>query len=161
MTGFSGLKSLVAGTMMTALLASAAYSFNGNSPSNIQPESSSVAIVQTSDAAQAATTFIRGMAAGDAQTVWLYASEEEQDAFATEADTYAAFAETFPALTDVKDVAITETWQEGDTPFIAASLTDSSGQSYLARIGLWLDDAGDWKVVSCDVQPTTAQVASR
>jgi capsule polysaccharide modification protein KpsS len=147
--------------MIAALLGGAAYSFNGTSPSGAIQQVSSTQEVQDSDAANAATKFIRSMSAGDEKTVWLYASEEEQEAFATEADTYAAFAEAFPALTNIEDIAVTETWQEGDTPFIAASLTDDSGQAYRAKIGLWLDDAGDWKVVSCDVEAATAQVASR
>jgi hypothetical protein len=50
-------------------------------------------------------------------------------------------------------------WQEGDTPFVELALTDQAGNEYAATIGLWLDDAGDWKVVSLEVNAVTDQVA--
>ena len=107
----------------------------------------------------AVQTFINGMASGDAKTVWMYASEEDQAAFATEGAVYNAFAETFPAFTEAHSVSFEKSWQEGDTPFVELSLTDQAGNAYAATIGLWLDDAGDWKIVSLEVNAVTDQVA--
>ena len=50
------------------------------------------------DVRAAVATFIDGMTAGDAQTVWMFASEEDQAAFGTERAVYDAFAEVLPAL---------------------------------------------------------------
>jgi hypothetical protein len=50
---------------------------------------------------------------------------------------------------------------EGETPFVKARLQDGDGHRYRAEIGFWLDDAGDWKVISLDVQPFSDLVATR
>ena len=172
MARFRGFQSLVAGSVMAIMLGGAAYSFNGTvlATSGSEPAPAQTALlgnpvrmdaVQNTEAADAAAKFIRGMTKGEAQTVWMFASEEDQEAFGTEAEVFSAFAETFPILTDAKNVTLTENWREGDTPFVAMQVEDSSGQLHLARIGLWLDDAGDWKIVSCEIEPASAQVASR
>ena len=172
MARFRGFQSLAGGTLIAVMLGGAAYSFNGTARSTYVAEPASVQTtllgnpvgadpVQNTEAANAASNFIRGMSDGDAETIWMFASEEDQEAFGTEAEILAAFAETFPVLTDAKEVTPTEHWREGDTPFVAMQVEDSSGQVYRARLGLWLDDAGDWKIVSCDVEPVVAQVASR
>ena len=106
------------------------------------------------------TTFIRGMAEGDAKTVWMYASEEDQMAFETEDAVLEAFADAFPALTEAQAVSFGSFRQEGDTPFAVVSFKDGSGNQYQAEVGLWLDDAGDWKVVSCEVTALSDRVAS-
>ena len=107
----------------------------------------------------ALATFVSAMADGDSQAVWMFASEEEQAAFGTEAAAYAAYAEDFPALAAASEVTIEKIWDEGDTPFVALSLTDENGRAYKASVGFWLDDAGDWKVVSCDVRPAAERSA--
>ena len=56
-------------------------------------------------------------------------------------------------LTQVKDATVEAIRDEGDTPFVDLALTDASGNAYRATIGFWLDDAGDWKVISCDIAP--------
>jgi hypothetical protein len=104
--------------------------------------------------------FVSGMAGADAERVWMYASEEDQAAFETEDAVYAAFAEAFPVLTKTREVSIEKIWDEGDTPFVRIRLTDVLGETYTADIGFWLDDAGDWKVVSCQIEPLEARVAS-
>ena len=109
---------------------------------------------------QELTAFIRGMAEGDAKTVWMYVSEEDQMAFETEEAVLAAFADAFPALTKAQSVTFGSFREEGDTPFAVVSFRDDSGNQYQAEVGLWLDDAGDWKVVSCEVTALTDRVAS-
>jgi hypothetical protein len=118
------------------------------------------ATAETAEVREAVSNFIRGMAEGDAETVWMYASEEEQMAFETEAATLAAYAAEFPALTKAQEVSIQSYRDEGDTPFVELSMRDADGNAYQASVGLWLDDAGDWKVVSLDVNAVTDQVAS-
>jgi hypothetical protein len=158
------------GVVLAALLAGAAVL----SVQNISQVSAQDASFQTvslaapavamsgQDAAvsNAATSFISSMSKGDAQAIWMFASEEEQEAFETEDAVLAAFAETFPALTQAKAVAVDQVSQEGDTPFVQVSLADAEGNKYQANIGMWLDDAGDWKVVSCDVTSVSDRVAS-
>jgi hypothetical protein len=121
------------------------------------------AIVATADelaASEAATVFVRSLSSGDAEAMWMFASEEDQEAFATEDAVLEAFADAFPILTQVESVSVDQVTQEGDTPFVQLSLTDANGAAYQANVGLWLDDAGDWKVISCDVLPLTDRVAS-
>jgi hypothetical protein len=112
-------------------------------------------------ASQAAQRFIGGMATGDEQAVWMFASEEDQAAFATEKAVFDAFAELYPALTSAEQVVVQDVRQEGDTPFVDALLRADDGSRHVAEIGLWLDDAGDWKVVSLDVEAARDLVASR
>ncbi len=111
--------------------------------------------------ARAVEHFIEGMAKSDLDAVWMFASEEDQDAFGTERAVYEAYAETFPAFTKAATVTFSRFWQEGDTPFVEVAMTDSKGAIYRATMGLWLDDAGDWKLISCDVKPLSDRVASR
>jgi hypothetical protein len=90
----------------------------------------------------------------------MFALEEEQAAFGTEAETYKAFVDAFPALTVVERVTYERGWQEGETPFLQLGMEDSSGERYRATIGFWFDDAGDWKVVSCDIDNLSDAIAS-
>jgi hypothetical protein len=100
------------------------------------------------------------MSQGDAQAIWKFASEEEQEAFETEDAVFAAFADAFPALTQATSVSVDAVNQEGDTPFVQVSLADAAGNKHQANVGLWLDDAGDWKVVSCEVTSVSDRIAS-
>lgn len=111
------------------------------------------------DAAQVAVTFVRAMASGDEETVWMFATEEEQDAFGTESEAYAAYAEAFPALIQARAVVPESSWREGETPFVEARVTDRSGETYRATLGFWLSDAGDWQLISCDVKADSDRVA--
>lgn len=115
---------------------------------------------ETAELQTALTTFIRGMADGDAKTVWMYASEEDQAAFETEEAVLAAFVDAFPALTKAEEVTFDSFREEGDTPFAVLTFADESGNKYRAEVGLWLDDVGDWKVVSCEVNALSDRVAS-
>ena len=65
------------------------------------------------------------MAANDAATVWLYATEEEHDAFQTEDEMIWAYSEDFPVLTLAKSVDAEREWQEGDATFVAVKLADA------------------------------------
>ena len=154
-----------------ALLCGLAFSGYSIPQVSAQPEPAApetVRLVHSDDAAtvegaevrEAVSNFIRGMAENDAETVWMYASEEEQMAFETEAATLAAYAEEFPALTQAQDVSFQSYREEGETPFVELSLRDADGNAYQATVGLWLDDAGDWKVISLDVNPVTDRIAS-
>jgi hypothetical protein len=153
-----------------ALLCGLAVSFGGNTlvaaqsavPTVQSVRFADVAVIEDSDieVRMAVETFIRGMSTADAKTVWMFASEEDQEAFETEDAVYQAFAETFPALTQVAAVTVESFSQEGDTPFVELSMTDANGQQHRASVGLWLDDAGDWKVISCDVKPASDRVAA-
>jgi len=109
--------------------------------------------------ASSAEKFITGMADRNAAAVWMFASEEDQDAFGTEAEAYAAYEETFPEFAKAREVTFTRFWQEGDTPFTQVLLGDGMGSASVATMGFWLDDAGDWKLVSCDVKPVSNRLA--
>jgi hypothetical protein len=106
-----------------------------------------------------AERFLHAMAQADEETVWMFASEEEQDAFGTEAAAYDAYADAFPALTQARDVAFEKTWQDGEVPFVEVALMTGSKPTHRATMGFWLDDAGDWELVSCDVKPVGDLVA--
>jgi hypothetical protein len=142
---------------------------SGSVPVAAEPHAAATSVVEitssvdagtlTRDVQKAAAKFIRGMAEGDAESVWMFATEEEHDAFGTYDIAYDAFAEAFPVLTMAKSANFERAWQEGDTPFVELTVADSSGDVYRAAMGFWLDDAGDWKLVSCEVEPLSDRVA--
>ena len=66
----------------------------------------------------------------DAATVWLFATEEEQDAFQTERRCFRPTAEDFPVLTLAESAEAEREWQEGDTTFVEVRLTDSHRNEY-------------------------------
>lgn len=109
--------------------------------------------------AMAVERFVEGMTSRDVGAVWMFASEEEQDAFATEPAVYAAYADAFPEFATAKEITFTHFWREGDTDFVRALVGDASGEVDVATMGLWRDDAGDWKLVSCDVKPASDMLA--
>jgi hypothetical protein len=154
-----------------ALLCATAMTLAVTTASLARPgETSSLGIVFANAPAQlseerttalALERFLKGLATPDPAAVWMFASEEEQDAFGTEPDLYAAYAEAFPELVKAEHVTFTRFWEEGDTDFVQALLSDGSGGSNVATMGFWLDDAGDWKLVSCDVKSLSDLLAER
>ena len=108
--------------------------------------------------ARVATEFVYALVRRDADTVWMFATEEEQDAFATEDAAYDAYAEAYPELTNAGALTLQREWIDGDTPFIEFLLA-SRGETYRVTIGLWRDDANDWKIVSCEVTALSDRVA--
>jgi hypothetical protein len=106
----------------------------------------------TSGVEPAVEAFVRGMVTGNAAEVWRFATEEEQDAFQTERAALAAYSDAFPALTRAKEATLVRTWDEGDDTFVAVLLRDRAHHAYQADMGFWLDDAGDWRIVSLDVR---------
>ena len=125
-----------------------------SSTSSVQPAD------KAAEARQAIKIFLRGMAEGDAETVWMYASEEDQAAFETEDAVLTAFVGEFPVLAEAENVKFDSFREEGDTPFWVMAFKDDAGVSYRAEVGLWRDDAGDWKVVSCEVYALSDLIAS-
>jgi hypothetical protein len=108
---------------------------------------------------RAAVRFVSAMASKDAATVWLYATEEEQDAFQTEQAMLAAYSEDFPTLVIAKGAAAEREWREGNARFVLVRVTDSDHNEYRATMGFWLSDAGDWQLISCDVKPVSDRIA--
>lgn len=160
--------SLLMPALITSMLSVPVVVLSGSLPVAAEPHaaiSSDVEIGSRVDGAltqglqKAAAAFIRGMAEGDAESVWLFATEEEHAAFGTYDVAYEAFAEAFPVLTTVDAATFERSWNEGDTPFVELTMEDASGNEYRATMGFWLDDAGDWKLVSCDVTPLSDRVA--
>ena len=121
---------------------------------------SSIAAAQSaSPVERAAVRFVNAMASKDAATVWLYATEEEQDAFQTEQAMLEAYGEDFPVFTMAKSTAAEREWQEGDATFVQIRVTDSHRNEYRATMGFWLSDANDWQLISCDVKPVSDRIA--
>ena len=155
--------------LIAAMLSAPVVMLSGSFPVSAEPHAAMEADVRIvsnlepgelpSGVKNAAAIFIRGMADGDAESVWMFATEEEHEAFGTYEVAYDAFAEAFPVLTLVQNATFERGWNEGDTPFIELTLEDASGNDYRAEMGFWLDDAGDWKLVSCDVKPVSDRVA--
>jgi len=105
--------------------------------------------------AEAVGTFIDGMAKGDEEAVWVFASEEDQAAFGTESAVYAAYADAFPQLTDVAELHVGTVRDEGDTPFVPVVLQDTGGKTWVADFGFWKNDAGDWTLISLEIEPAS------
>jgi len=126
-----------------------------------QPEAApAIAAVQSaSPVGRAAVRFVNAMASKDAGTVWLYATEEEHDAFQTEEEMLQAYSEDFPIFTLAKSAVAEREWQEGDATFVEVRLTDSHRNEYSATMGFWLSDASGWQLISCDVKPVSDQIA--
>lgn len=125
------------------------------------PSSTSAPEIAASAVENAAVTFIRAMQSRDVATVWLYATEEEQDAFGTEQAMYEAYSEDFPVLTLAKSAVPDREWQEGDASFVEVKVSDAYRNEYTATMGFWLSDANDWQLISCDVKPVSDRIASR
>lgn len=153
-----------------ALLCGFGLTFGGATLVSAQPDVAIIETVRFSDTAivedqdvevrMAVETFITAMSSADAAAVWMFASEEDQEAFESEDAVYQAFAETYPVLTQTAEINVDSIRQEGETPFVQLSLTGKDGGSYTASVGFWLDDAGDWKVVSLDVRSASDRIAS-
>ena len=126
-----------------------------------QPEAAPTIVAAQSASAveRAAVRFVTAMASKDAATVWLYATEEEQDAFQTEQAMLDAYREDFPVFTLAKSAAAEREWQEGDATFVLIRVTDSHRNEYNATMGFWLSDANDWQLISCDVKPVSDRIA--
>ena len=101
------------------------------------------------------------MQSRDVATVWLYATEEEQDAFGTEQAMYEAYSDDFPVLALAKSAIPGREWQEGDASFVEMKVSDAHRNEYTATMGFWLSDASDWQLISCDVKPVSDRIASR
>lgn len=126
-----------------------------------QPEAAPTiaAAPSVSPVERAAVRFVNAMASKDAATVWLYATEEEQDAFQTEEEMLRAYSDDFPVFTLARSAAAEREWQEGDATFVEVRLTDSQNNEYSATMGFWLSDANDWQLISCDVKPVSDRIA--
>jgi hypothetical protein len=109
--------------------------------------------------ARSAQGFVRAMAEGDADALWMFASEEEHAAFQTEPAAYRAYASDFPALTKAEDATFVRAWNEGELSFVSMIVRDAAGGANRAELGLWLSDAGDWQVASLSVVPAADSVA--
>ncbi len=107
----------------------------------------------------AAKGFVQAMSSGDAEALWMFASEEEQDAFQIKNVAFKAYAEEFPVLTRAKEVTVVRSWRDVDTDFLDLIVRDRNDRTYRTEIGLWYSDAGDWKLVSLDIKPTGDYVA--
>ena len=171
------IKRISQGCAAVLLLSGVAVSFHGTSVGSTYPEpqvraGSELSAVPARFAMQprlesgtqaevreAVATFVRGLSQGDVQTVWDFASEEEQAAFGTEEATFVAFYEAYPAFAHAKEITFIGYSTEGDTPFVEISIRDNLGQRWQAELGLWLDDAGDWKIVSCAIDLATDRMA--
>ena len=148
-----------------AMICGLSMSFNGGTPA----EAGRDAAVETVRFHEAATIqedeigprravegFIRAMASADAAAVWRFAYDEDRQAFGTEDALYRTFAETFPALAQASGVIVESIAREGDTSTVELSLADGQGRIHHASVGLWRDDAGHWRVVSCGVEESAS-----
>jgi hypothetical protein len=113
----------------------------------------------TTEARQAAATFVWGLSNGHARVVWHFATEEEQDAFGTEEQTYQAFVSAYPPLAYATEMTMEGVTYDGEMPVVALYVTDRLGLRWKASFGLWKDDASDWKVISCDIEPAPGELA--
>jgi len=152
---------IFAGALGAVALASLAL-VPQNAANNVSTVPQSVAVFSTApvsseagSVATAVTRFVDGMAKGDEDVVWTFASEEDQAAFGTESAIYAAYADAFPQLTDVAEVHLGMVRDEGDTPFVPVVFQDTAGATWVANFGMWKNDAGDWTLISLDIKPAS------
>jgi hypothetical protein len=153
-TVFAGAFGAIALAGYVALQAPAEIRLHQTGLSTISADASSASPLESS-VSSAVDTFVDGMARGDVDVVWTFASEEDQAAFGTESAIYAAYADAFPQLTDVAQVHVGTVRQEGDTPFVPVVLQDTAGKTWVADFGFWKNDAGDWTLISLDIKPAS------
>lgn len=153
-TVFAGAFGAVLLAGYVALQAPAELTLNEHEISNISADVSYAPPLEDS-VSSAVGTFVRGMAQGDEDAVWTFASEEDQAAFGTERAVYDAYADAFPQLTDVAEIHVGTVRDEGDTPFVPVVLQDTDGKTWVADFGFWKNDAGDWTLVSLDIKPAS------
>ena len=150
-TVFAGAFGVIALAGYVAVQAPAPSMLSGTEISRV----SSLASPFETSVTSAVGTFVEGMAQGDEDVIWMFASEEDQVAFGTESAVYDAYADAFPQLTDVASVHVGTVRDEGDTPFVPVVLQNNSGETWVADFGFWLNDAGDWTLISLDIKPAS------
>lgn len=150
------LSALCGGAFAVGVVAPAIAISGLNLPSSINATTDEIAV---DNPVEAARTFVKAMANGDETAVWMFATEEEHDAFGTELEAYEAYAEAYPVLVRAAEVIPGKQWREGETPFVEARIVDQNGDLYRGTFGFWLSDAGDWQLISCDVVPYSDRVA--
>ena len=152
-TVFAGAFGAIALAGYVAMQAPAPSTLSGTEISHVSVAAS--ASPSGSSVTNAVGTFIEGMAQGDEEIVWTFASEEDQAAFGTESAIYAAYVDAFPQLTDVAEVHVGTVRDQGDTPFVPVVLQDAAGETWIADFGFWKNDAGDWTLISLDIKPAS------
>ena len=111
-----------------------------------------------SEARTAAATFVWGLSNGHAEVVWQFATEEEQEAFATEAETYNVFVSAYPPLAYAKEMTFEGVTPDGGLQIVSIYVKDRLDLQWRASFGLWKDDAGDWKVMTLDIEPAPGEL---
>ena len=101
----------------------------------------------------AAATFVWALSNGSAETIWQFASEEEQESFGTAEIAYVAVAEAFPPLVYAAEITFDGIRNTDGVPTASYYVKDQVGLQWLASFGIVQDDAGDWKIISLMIEP--------
>lgn len=119
-----------------------------------------VANLQTPEAAAdkdavraAVSTFVWALSNGAEEALWSFAPEEEQESFGTAEAAYEAVSNAFPPLLYATELSFERIDTDGDLSTANLYVRDRIGLQWRAEIDLFLDDAGDWKIVGLAVEP--------
>lgn len=162
-------KTLIKQSISAALLCLAALSLQGVTPlaatEELKPIPARLAAIPPIDTAieqearLAAAQFVWGLSNGYAKVVWQFATEEEQDALATEDELYNVFAQAYPPIAYAKQMTFEAVSPDGELQMVSLYVKDRLNLQWRASFGLWKDDAGDWKVVTLSIEPAPGEFA--
>ncbi|WP_034491434.1 hypothetical protein [Afifella pfennigii] len=101
----------------------------------------------------AVETFVWGLSNKEPKAVWVFATEFEQSRLGTEEAAYQFFSKIHPPLVHAKRIQIDSVALEGELTRVTTYVRDRIGIQWSAEFSLFQDDAGDWKIVDCELSP--------
>jgi len=104
------------------------------------------------------SVFVWGLSNGVANAVWALAPEMEQDRLGTEQAVMDYFAEGNPPVRHAARMVFDGVaWQDG-LPVAQVYIVDRLGLQWRASFGLYRNAAGEWKIVSTDIEPAPGEL---
>ncbi|WP_128294128.1 hypothetical protein [Afifella aestuarii] len=122
------------------------------------PEPRSLTKGQEDAVRGAVETFVWGLSNKQPKAVWRFATEYEQDRFGTEEAAYTFFSKIHPPLVYAKRLTVDSVTQDGEATMVKTYVRDRIGLQWSADFALLQDDAGDWKIVDCQLRPAPGEL---
>jgi hypothetical protein len=121
-------------------------------------ESNEEALADREEIRTAVSVFVWGLSNGVANAVWALAPEMEQDRLGTHQAVMDYFAEGNPAVRHAARMIFDGvTWQDG-LPVAEVYIVDRLGLQWRATFGLYRNAAGEWKIISTDIEPAPGEL---
>jgi len=106
----------------------------------------------------AVSMFVWGLSNGEAEVVWNFALEEEQDWLGTEAAALDFFSRIHPALAGAKSLTFETVQVAGDLPVASVFVKDADGEQWRATFEMVKDEAGSWRIMNVQTDPAPGEL---